>query len=119
MSGWRTAFPANRRRPLWLAAMVHRISGIGLACFLPLHFFVLGTAIDGEARLDTFLRWTDAPAVKFAETALMFLLFIHLLGGTRLLVIENLVWLNWQKQLATAALALSIVLTFVFLVRVL
>ena len=49
----------------------------------------------------------------------MFLLFVHLLGGVRLLVIENLFWLNWQKQQATAALAISIVLTFVFLVRVL
>jgi fumarate reductase subunit D len=115
----RATFPANRRRLLWLAAMVHRVSGVGLACFLPLHFVVLGTAIEGEARLDSFLRWTDAPAVKLAESGLMFLLFVHLLGGIRLLVIENLVWLDWQKQLATATLALSIVLTFVFLARVL
>jgi fumarate reductase subunit D len=114
----RATFPANRWRLLWIAAMVHRISGIGLACFLPLHFLVLGTAIEGESRLDTVLRWTDAPAVKLAETGLMFLLFVHLLGGIRLLVIENLLWLNWQKQLATATLAVSIVLTFVFLVRV-
>ena len=56
MSVGRATFPANRRRLLWLAAMVHRVSGIGLACFLPLHFYVLGMAIDGEARLDTFLR---------------------------------------------------------------
>jgi fumarate reductase subunit D len=112
-------FPANRRRLLWLAAMVHRVSGVGLACFLPLHFLALGTAIEGASRLDSFLRWTDAPAVKFAESALMFLLFVHLLGGIRLLVIENFVWLNWQKQLATATLAISIVLAFVFLVRVL
>lgn len=112
-------FPANRRKPLWLAALVHRLSGIGLACFLPLHFLVLGTVIEGEARLNTLLRWTDAPVVKFAEAALMFLLFVHLLGGVRLLAIENLPWLNWQKQLATAALGVSVVLTFVFLVRVL
>ena len=42
--------------------MVHRISGLALACFLPLHFLTLGLAIEGEARLDGFLRWMDASA---------------------------------------------------------
>jgi fumarate reductase subunit D len=49
----------------------------------------------------------------------MFLLFVHMLGGLRLLAIENLPWVNWQKQLATAAVATSMILAFVFLVRVL
>ncbi len=119
MSAPRVGHPANRRRALWLAALVHRLSGIGLACFLPLHFLVLGTAIQGAARMDALLRWSDLPAVKFAEAGLMFLLFMHLLGGLRLLAIENLPWLNWQKQLATAAVAASMILAFVFLVRVL
>ena len=48
--------------------MVHRISGLALACFLPLHFLALGLAIDGEARLDGFLKWTANPLVKLAET---------------------------------------------------
>jgi len=111
--------PANRRTALWLAALVHRISGICLACFLPFHFLALGAAIDGEARMDSLLRWTDLAVVKFAEAGLMFLLFVHLLGGLRLLAIENLPWVNWQKQLATAAIGLSMILAFVFLVRVL
>ena len=29
---------------------MHRLSGLALACFLPLHFLALGLAIDGEAR---------------------------------------------------------------------
>lgn len=115
----RANYAANRRTALWLAALVHRLSGIGLACFLPLHFLVLGTAIQGEARMDSLLRWSELPAVKFAEAALMFLLFVHVLGGLRLLAIENLPWVNWQKQLATAAVGASMILAFVFLVRVL
>src|SRR6185437_8751172 len=113
------AFPANRRRALWLAAMVHRVSVIGLACFLPLHFLTLGTAIQGEARLETVLRWSDQPLVKAAETALMFLLFVHMLGGLRLLAIENLPWFGWQKPLAAAAVAASAVLAFIFLAQAL
>lgn len=119
MSALRASSAANRRKPLWLAALVHRLSGIALACFLPLHFLLLGAALEGAARMDTWLRFTDIPAVKFAEAGLLFLLLLHLLGGLRLLAIENLPWLNWQKQLATAALGVSAVLAFVFLVRAL
>jgi fumarate reductase subunit D len=119
VSAPRVSRAANRRTALWLAALVHRLSGIGLACFLPVHFLVLGTAIQGEARMDSLLRWSDLAAVKFAEAGLMFLLFVHMFGGLRLLAIENLPWVNWQKQLATAAVASSMILAFVFLVRVL
>ena len=118
MSGPRVR-SAARRKGLWLAALAHRLSGICLACFLPLHFLVLGLAIDGEARLNSFLRWTDAPAVKVAEAVLLFLLLLHMLGGLRLLALENLPWLNRQKQLATAAVGASMIVAFVFLVRVL
>jgi fumarate reductase subunit D len=97
--------------------MVHRISGVALACFLPLHFLTLGLAIDGEARLDGFLKWTSNPAVKVAEAALVFLLAVHMLGGIRVLVIENLPWRDGQKQLVTAALAAATLAAIVFLVQ--
>ena len=29
---------AYRRDSLWFAAIIHRLSGVALACFLPLHF---------------------------------------------------------------------------------
>jgi fumarate reductase subunit D len=116
MSVWRLQHRANA---LWLAALVHRLSGLALAIFLPLHFLTLGLAIDGEARLEGFLRWSDAPLVKLAESGLVFLLLVHLLGGLRLLVLENLDWHNRQKELATIAAALSMIIAFVFLVRAL
>ena len=108
---------AHRHSALWVAAMVHRISGVALACFLPLHFLALGLAIDGEARLDGFLKWTANPAVKLAETALVFLLAVHMLGGIRVLVIENLPWREGQKQLATAVFAAAVLAAIAFLVR--
>jgi fumarate reductase subunit D len=109
----------HRTGILWIAALVHRLAGLALAIFLPLHFLTLGLAIDGEARLDIFLRWTDAPLVKLSEAALVFLLLVHMLGGLRLLVVENLEWHDGQKQLATLAAAVSAVLAFIFLVRAL
>jgi fumarate reductase subunit D len=107
----------HRDSALWIAAMVHRVSGLALAIFLPFHFLALGLAIDGEARFESFLRWTDQPLVKFAEAGLVFLLAVHLLGGLRVLVIENFPWHDGQKQLATLAAAVSAVVALIFLAR--
>ena len=110
---------AHRANALWLAALVHRLSGLALAIFLPLHFLTLGLAIEGEARLESFLRWSDRPVVKLAETILVFLLAIHMLGGLRLLMLENLAWLDGQKRIALLAAAASMILAFAFLASVL
>ena len=107
----------HRSSVMWVAALVHRLSGLALAIFLPLHFLTLGLAIEGEARLEGFLRWSDAPLVKLAESGLVFLLLVHMLGGLRLLVLENLEWRDGQKQLATIAAALSAIVAFIFLAR--
>ena len=108
----------HRTGALWIAALVHRISGLALAIFLPLHFLALGLAIEGEAKLERFLRWSDQPLVKLAEGGLIFLLTVHLLGGLRILAIENFPWTGGQKQLATLAAAVSAIVAFIFLVRV-
>ena len=108
---------AHRKSGLWIAAMVHRLSGLALACFLPLHFLALGLAIDGEAQLDRFLAWTTNPLVKLAETILVFLLTVHMLGGVRVLLIENLPWREGYKQLAVAAIAAAALAAIAFLVR--
>lgn len=114
-----TAYPIKHRgSPLWLAAMIHRLSGLALAIFLPFHFLVLGLALHGGGGLDEFLRFTDRPAVKLAEGGLVFLLTVHLLGGLRILVIENFPWTGGQKQLATLAAAVSLLAGFAFLARV-
>ena len=78
--------------------------GIGLALFLPLHFWVLSLAITDVAALDGFLAFADLPLVKLAEFGLVFLLAVHLFGGLRLMALE---WLPWsaphQKTLAAGA----------------
>jgi fumarate reductase subunit D len=112
-SGW----IAHRSSVLWIAALVHRLSGLALAIFLPMHFLALGLAIEGQARLESFLRWSDAPLVKLAEGALVFLLLVHMLGGLRLLMLENLDWRDGQKELAAIAAAISAVVAFLFLAR--
>ena len=72
----------------WWAFWLHRVSGLLLALFLPLHFMVLGQALTGPAALEGFLRFADAPLVKAAEWGLVTLLALHLACGVRLLLIE-------------------------------
>jgi fumarate reductase subunit D len=105
----------HRKNALWLAALLHRLSGVGLAVFLPVHFLTLGLAIDGAPRLESFLRWSDATAVKLGEAVLMFLLAVHALGGLRLLAIENLAWHDGQKRNAAIAAAVAAAIAILFL----
>jgi fumarate reductase subunit D len=98
----------NRNHPAWWAFIVHRVSGLLLAAFIPLHFWALGQALAGEAALDGFIAWTDSPLVKVAEFGLVVALAAHLGGGMRLLVLEFLPWRNWQKSLFALSVAASV-----------
>ena len=103
-----------RNHPAYWAFLVHRLSGLALALFLPVHFWALGQALQGAARLESFLRWTDAPLFKFAEWGLVLLLAAHLTGGLRLLALEFLPWRDWQKSLAAAAAGAALVAGLAF-----
>jgi fumarate reductase subunit D len=107
-----------RNHPAYWAFAVHRASGVLLALFLPLHFWALGQALQGEAKLESFLRWSDQPLVKFAETVLVILLAAHMTGGLRLLALEFLAWRDWQKSLAALAAGFALAAGLVFLLNV-
>lgn len=107
-----------RFHPTYLAFVVHRVSGLLLALFLPLHFWALGTAISGEARLDGFLRWTENPLAKAAETILVVLLAAHLAGGLRVLALEFLGWRARQKDMVALSAGIALLVGLVFLLNV-
>jgi fumarate reductase subunit D len=98
-TGWR-----NRGQAAYWAFLIHRVSGLLLAVFLPVHFLVLAQALRGEAALASFLRWSQAPLVEASEVALVFLLAAHCTGGLRLLFIE---WGGWRREAQPALLALA------------
>lgn len=96
-----------RNHPAWWAFLVHRLSGLALALFLPVHFWALGQALRGEAALDGFLGYTEQPLVKFAEWGLVVLLTLHLTGGIRLLLIEFGPWSGLRKNWIAGSLGLG------------
>jgi fumarate reductase subunit D len=103
-----------RAHPLWLAFVLHRVSGLALALFLPLHFWVLSKAVTAPGELDSFLQLTEQPLVKLAEFGLVFLLAVHLFGGLRLLALEFLPWSDAQKTLAAGAVGVAVLVSGTF-----
>jgi fumarate reductase subunit D len=106
-----------RNHPAYWAFVVHRASGVALTLFLPLHFWALAQSLQGEARLESFLRWTDQPLVKLSEIGLVLLLAAHMAGGLRLLAIEFLPWRSRQKTLLAAAVAATFAFGLAFLLN--
>ena len=101
------ARPASRGHAGFRAFVAHRVSGVLLALFLPLHFLALGLALEGEAELQRFIAYTDHPLVKFGEWGLVILLGLHSSLGLRLLVLEigpwkglRLAWIKWGSVIA-------------------
>ena len=107
----------TRKHPSYWAFLVHRLSGLALACFLPVHLYVIGLAIESEAKLDTFLHWADSIPVKIAETLLVLLLAAHMTGGLRLLAMEFLPWHNRQKTVIALGGGTALMFALLFLLR--
>ena len=109
-----------RTHKSYFAFIGHRVSGLVLALFLPLHFLVLGLALEGTDPLNRFLAFSELPLVKAAEWGLVVLLSTHLLFGIRILMLELTDWpdtndgrTGWIIPSAIAALIVG----FIFLLQ--
>ena len=107
-----------RSHTAYIAFVVHRVSGVALTLFLPMHFLFMAQALHGEAALDRALVWTENPLVKLAEVGLVLALALHLAGGLRLLALEMLEWRDWQKNLAAVGAGASLLIALLFALQV-
>ena len=110
----RTSDYRARMHPGYWAFAVHRVSGLALAVFLPVHFWALGLGLQGEATLDSFLKVTDNAVFKLGEWGLVVLLSAHLMGGARLLLIEFAPWSGPRKNLIAWAMGCAIAVGLAF-----
>jgi fumarate reductase subunit D len=97
---------AAHKQSGFLAALAHRLSGIALAVFMPIHFMALATALNGADALDRFLTITTDPLVKLSELVIVLALATHMVLGLRVLAIE---FLGFRER-TLAALSTCIVL---------
>jgi fumarate reductase subunit D len=108
---------ASHKQPGFAAAVLHRLSGLALAIFLPLHFLALGTALNGAAGFDSFLAVTHNPAVKTAEFAIVIALAMHMALGLRVLAIEFLDMRERTAAVVPACLAAAAAVGLIFLLN--
>jgi fumarate reductase subunit D len=97
----------SRNHPGYWAFLLHRLSGLALVLFLPVHFVVLGRALSAST-FDTAIAWTNQPLVKFGEWGIVVLLALHMTGGVRLLALEFLPWSEGQKMRIAASIGLAL-----------
>jgi fumarate reductase subunit D len=109
---------ASHRQPGFVAALNHRLAGIALAIFLPLHFWVLSGALNGADGLDTFLKITDTPVMKFAEGGIVVALALHMALGLRVLAIEFLPLRERTAVAVSFCLAAALAVGLAFLLNV-
>ncbi len=69
--------------------VLHRITGIGLAIYLPMHIFVTSTRAFGpEAWKAAMSKVAEGPIIHFLEWILVVGIAIHGLNGLRLILTE-------------------------------
>ena len=108
---------ASHQQRGFAAAMLHRLSGIALAIFLPLHFLALAIALNGAAAFDSFLAITDNPLVKISEAGLVPALAAHMSLGLRVLAIEFLDFRERTSSVLAACAAVTIGCGLAFLLN--
>jgi fumarate reductase subunit D len=109
---------AAYRQPGFLAALLHRLAGLALAIFLPIHFLALGTALDGAESFSSFFQATDTPLVKFAEGVIVVALALHMALGLRVLAIEFLPVRERTRVAVSLCLAAAAGVGLMFLLNV-
>lgn len=107
----------SRNHPGFWAFVAHRVSGVALALFLPLHFLALGLALESDAALDGFLVVAQHPAFLVAEWGLVVLLTVHLCAGLRVILLELLPLRDSRQRLVGLGAAVAALVGAVFLLR--
>jgi succinate dehydrogenase subunit D len=109
---------ASHKQPGYVAALLHRLAGLALAIFLPIHFLALATALNGADALDAFLNITQTPILKFAEGVIVVALALHMTLGLRVLAVEFLPIREHMSLTVSVCLAAALAVGLLFILNV-
>jgi fumarate reductase subunit D len=110
--------PASHKQPGYVAALLHRLAGLALAIFLPFHFLVLASALNGADALDEFINITQTPVLRTAEAVIVVAFALHMALGLRVLAIEFLSIRERTSITVSVCLAAAIAVGLMFLLNV-
>lgn len=109
---------ASHKQPGYVAALLHRLAGIALALFLPLHFLLLASALNGADSLDELLDITQTLPLKLCEGLIVFALALHMSLGLRVLALEFLAFRERTAVTVSLCLAAAIAVGILFVLNV-
>lgn len=108
--------PRRRDISTW-AFILNRITAIGLTVYLFLHLVVLGQLAQGPEAYDNFLILMKSPFMIFMELLVVAGGLIHGLNGIRIALNSFGIGVQYQKQMFLVVIAISIIATLIFGVR--
>jgi succinate dehydrogenase / fumarate reductase cytochrome b subunit len=80
-----------------LAWILHRLSGLGLICYMLLHIWVIHHLINGEKSFDDIMGFFNNPLFKSLEVGLVGIILYHLFNGLRVMLVDMGIFVEKQK----------------------
>jgi succinate dehydrogenase / fumarate reductase, cytochrome b subunit len=93
-----------------LAWIMHRITGVALAVYLPMHIWVTSNLQNPE-KFDKVMAILNLPLFKLAEIALLGAVIYHTINGARIIMID---WFGKTRQHSQIFWSLMVVAGILF-----
>lgn len=77
-----------RWHPGFIAWLLHRLTGLGLAAYILLHLYVLQNLARGPAQFDSLMSAFSNPIFKLMEIALLGVVAYHTINGLRIVFLD-------------------------------
>jgi succinate dehydrogenase / fumarate reductase, cytochrome b subunit len=91
-----------------VAWIFHRISGLALTFYLPLHIWVVHHLSEGPEAFDAMMGQVQTPLFRILEIALLAAVLYHSINGFRILLFDLGLAIRAQKKVFWAAMVLTI-----------
>lgn len=122
-----SSVPSPRNAPRWFdprartvgswAFILNRLSALGLTFYLGLHLAVLNKLTQGTQAYNDFVASAQSPIIKVGEVILIAAVVFHGLNGLRLILHASGIGVRNQKHLFILAIAVTLLISAVFIIR--
>ena len=92
------------------AWFIHRLTGIGLAVYLPMHVYVTSSFGKGEKAFMEQMGFIQMPLFRWLEIGLLFAVLFHVLNGIRVTLVDLGWGLRQERVLFWVLMAIGAVL---------
>lgn len=85
------AYPPKMRyklHPGYIAWILHRVTGLGLALYLLMHVWVIHHISRGRQQFDAVMAVVQSPLFHLLEVALLGAVVYHIVNGVRVILID-------------------------------